>query len=140
MGEERFNRFLGAFDEEAPTSIRLNPRFARSVACGVMSENTTVPWCPEGITSKVAHNSPSIPSSMPAATMSKKHPLCSLPTSSMHNAHCTMHNAQCIMLNYMVVFAGLERSLSGMSDAAGRSHLLRTQRMLNSNFTAFVYR
>ena len=48
MGEERFNRFLGAFDEEAPTSIRLNPRFARSVACGVMSENTTVPWCPEG--------------------------------------------------------------------------------------------
>ena len=25
MGDERFNRFLGAFDEEAPVSIRVNP-------------------------------------------------------------------------------------------------------------------
>ena len=24
MGEERFNRYLGAFEEEAPVSIRLN--------------------------------------------------------------------------------------------------------------------
>ena len=34
MGEARFNRFIGAFDEEAPTSIRLNPRFSRNVECG----------------------------------------------------------------------------------------------------------
>ena len=40
MGENRFNRFLGAFDEEAPTSIRLNPRLLRSEECGVWSENT----------------------------------------------------------------------------------------------------
>ena len=26
MGDERFNRFMGAFDEEPPVSIRLNPR------------------------------------------------------------------------------------------------------------------
>jgi 16S rRNA C967 or C1407 C5-methylase (RsmB/RsmF family) len=77
MGEARFNRFIGAFDEEAPVSIRLNPR---RVECGgwrentptaEISENTTapnsmeegnhnspfsifnsqfdkVPWCPEG--------------------------------------------------------------------------------------------
>ena len=25
MGDERFNRYLGAFDEEAPTSVRVNP-------------------------------------------------------------------------------------------------------------------
>ena len=40
MGENRFNRFLGAFYEEAPTSIRLNPRLLRSEECGVWSENT----------------------------------------------------------------------------------------------------
>ena len=31
MGEERFNRFMGAFDEEAPVSIRINPKFKRKV-------------------------------------------------------------------------------------------------------------
>ena len=50
MGEARFNRFLGAFDEEAPVSIRLNPR---KVALGprpLATEGTQegVPWCPEG--------------------------------------------------------------------------------------------
>ena len=38
MGEDRFNRFLGAFDEEAPVSIRINPRYSRSEECGVWSE------------------------------------------------------------------------------------------------------
>ena len=42
MGEERLNRFLGAFDEEAPTSIRINPRKVSSPSI------TPVPWCPEG--------------------------------------------------------------------------------------------
>ena len=46
MGEERLNRFLGAFDEEAPTSIRINPR-------KISQKNnhpsvTLVPWCAEG--------------------------------------------------------------------------------------------
>lgn len=46
MGEERLNRFLGAFDEEAPTSIRINPR-------KISQKNnhpsvTPVPWCAEG--------------------------------------------------------------------------------------------
>ena len=70
MGEDRFNRFLGAFDEEAPVSIRINPRYSRSEECGVLSEKCSeaesapesnltphsslltpqikVPWCPEG--------------------------------------------------------------------------------------------
>ena len=70
MGEDRFNRFLGAFDEEAPVSIRINPRYSRSEECGVWSEKCSeaesapegnltphstlltpqikVPWCPEG--------------------------------------------------------------------------------------------
>ena len=56
MGEERFNRYLEAFNEEAPTSIRLNP-FTQGVRNVVQSsENCTtfltpcvkVPWCEEG--------------------------------------------------------------------------------------------
>ena len=44
MGEERFNRFLGAFDEEAPVSIRLNPHKVKTA----MVSGERVPWCPEG--------------------------------------------------------------------------------------------
>ena len=42
MGEELFNRFLGAFDEEAPTSIRVNPSKAS------LPDGDRVPWCSEG--------------------------------------------------------------------------------------------
>ena len=77
MGEARFNRFIGAFDEEAPVSIRLNPRrvegggWRENTPTAGISESTTapnsmeegnhnspfsilnsqfdkVPWCPEG--------------------------------------------------------------------------------------------
>ena len=37
MGEARFNRFIGAFDEEAPTSIRVN---RRKVESGMWNEDT----------------------------------------------------------------------------------------------------
>ena len=37
MGENRFNRFLGAFDEEAPVSIRIN---MRKVESGMWNEDT----------------------------------------------------------------------------------------------------
>ena len=43
MGEERFNRYLGAFEEEAPVSIRVNPRHRGTVP------SMQVPWCPEGL-------------------------------------------------------------------------------------------
>jgi 16S rRNA C967 or C1407 C5-methylase (RsmB/RsmF family) len=46
MGDERFNRFLGAFDEEAPVSIRVNPRIAGD-GCQVMG-GSQVSWCNEG--------------------------------------------------------------------------------------------
>ena len=46
MGDERFNRFLGAFDEEAPVSIRVNPRIAGD-GCQVKG-GSQVPWCNEG--------------------------------------------------------------------------------------------
>ena len=55
MGSERFDRYLGAFSEEAPVSIRLNPRFrSRDGQHGVKSgltvcpPSTEVPWCAEG--------------------------------------------------------------------------------------------
>ena len=45
MGESRFNRFLGALDEEPPVSIRLNPKkVSQRSGSGV----TPVPWCTEG--------------------------------------------------------------------------------------------
>ena len=44
MGEARFSRFIGAFDEEAPTSIRINPLSA-AWQCQAADK---VPWCPEG--------------------------------------------------------------------------------------------
>ena len=44
MGEARFDRFLGAFDEEASVSIRVNPLSA-AWQCQAADK---VPWCPEG--------------------------------------------------------------------------------------------
>lgn len=40
MGEERFSRYLAAFDEEAPVSIRLNPRKNEA-----FPSFRNVPWC-----------------------------------------------------------------------------------------------
>ncbi len=58
MGDERFfNRFIGAFDEEAPVSIRVNPRRrskGQVLDCGQSPDQATcpsdrqVPWCTEG--------------------------------------------------------------------------------------------
>ena len=54
MGDERFNRFMGAFDEEAPVSIRLNPR--RHIPHSTFHiphssfhiPQERIPWCEEG--------------------------------------------------------------------------------------------
>ena len=48
MGDERFNRFMEAFDEEAPTSIRLNPKKCSSELSCPNPPYECVPWCPEG--------------------------------------------------------------------------------------------
>lgn len=48
MGEERFNRLIGAFDEEAPVSVRLNPRLAEGCQPTVADSDAPVPWCQEG--------------------------------------------------------------------------------------------
>ena len=64
MGEDRFNRFMGAFDEEPPTSIRLNPKLISGVRpqtkvfdAGARPQvavdlgawpQQRVPWCEEG--------------------------------------------------------------------------------------------
>ena len=45
MGEERFNRFLEALNEEPPVSIRLNPEKAFSLKSG---HAIHIPWCTEG--------------------------------------------------------------------------------------------
>ncbi len=49
MGVERFSRFMAAFDEEPPVSVRLNPIKAGTMGDGrwVMGGNP-VPWCDGG--------------------------------------------------------------------------------------------
>ena len=47
MGEERFNCFMEAFNEDAPVSIRLNPRTLGNGPHCALAEGE-VPWCPEG--------------------------------------------------------------------------------------------
>lgn len=44
MGEERFSRYLAAFDEEPPVSIRMNPKIVEDGKCRVKGEEP-VPWC-----------------------------------------------------------------------------------------------
>ena len=72
MGEERFSRFMEAFNEDAPTSIRINPKVMRNEKLEIRNDDypaspdsayrsnrhssflishsslNTVPWCPEG--------------------------------------------------------------------------------------------
>ncbi|MBR1415910.1 MAG: hypothetical protein IJ570_08640 [Prevotella sp.] len=51
MGDERFGRFLAAFDEEPPVSIRLNPRKTfpnYSPPSKGGAGGGSVPWCPLG--------------------------------------------------------------------------------------------
>ena len=45
MGEERFERFMQAFDEEPPVSIRLNPLKTKGMT---VIGGEPVPWCREG--------------------------------------------------------------------------------------------
>ena len=57
MGEERFGRFIEAFNEDAPTSIRLNPKKITqgdrhsvqfSEDCTECLSPCVIPWCKEG--------------------------------------------------------------------------------------------
>lgn len=45
MGDERFNRYLQSFEEEAPVSIRLNPRKSQGME---VIGGEQVPWCRNG--------------------------------------------------------------------------------------------
>ena len=47
MGDERFERYLKAFEEEPPVSIRLNPRKVERGAWSV-ERGEPVPWCEQG--------------------------------------------------------------------------------------------
>ena len=48
MGEERFSRFMEAFNEDAPVSIRLNPLKIRNEKLEIPHSSLSIPWCPEG--------------------------------------------------------------------------------------------
>ncbi len=47
MGDERFERYLKAFEEESPVSIRLNPRKLKDEGWKVEG-GEPVPWCSDG--------------------------------------------------------------------------------------------
>lgn len=49
MGDELFERYLEAFEEDAPVSIRLNPAIAENEAFSQQFQATErVPWCQDG--------------------------------------------------------------------------------------------
>lgn len=49
MGDELFERYLKAFEEDAPVSIRLNPAIAENEAFSQQFQATErVPWCRDG--------------------------------------------------------------------------------------------
>ena len=45
MGDERFERYLKAFEEDAPVSIRLNPKKAQGLT---VIDGERIPWCDNG--------------------------------------------------------------------------------------------
>ena len=47
FGDERFERYMRAFEEEPPVSIRLNPRKLKQGEWSV-TDGEPVPWCPDG--------------------------------------------------------------------------------------------
>ena len=47
MGRERFERFLGAFQEEPPVSVRLNP-LKTNLQSPLFNLQSPVPWCADG--------------------------------------------------------------------------------------------
>ena len=51
MGEERFERYLQSFEEDAPVSIRMNPKKRFEVR-----EGEQVPWCRDGYYLKLRPN------------------------------------------------------------------------------------
>ena len=48
MGAERFERFLKAFEQPSPVSIRVNPRKLPAGGMAAMAGCEAVPWCPSG--------------------------------------------------------------------------------------------
>ena len=121
MGDERYNRFVGAFDEEAPTSIRVNPRIAidhgpwtilalQASRAGADHSDSQVPWCAEGY---YLNNRPQFTFDpllhagcyyvQEASSMFVTHILrnvqCSMVNGqwSMFNGQCSMVNGQCAL-------------------------------------------
>ena len=71
MGDERFERYLKAFEEEPPVSIRLNPRKVEGEG-GRWKEENLSPGALTAITSPVVRTSRWTPCFMQAATTYRK--------------------------------------------------------------------
>ena len=56
MGEERFERYLHSFEEDAPVSIRLNPKKLAVGNWELADSHEQVPWCRDGYYLKLRPN------------------------------------------------------------------------------------
>ena len=99
MGDERYNRFVGAFDEEAPTSIRVNPRIAIDHGPLTMDHSDSqVPWCSEGY---YLNNRPQFTFDplLHAGCYYVQEASSMFVTHILRNVQCSMVNGQCSMVN-----------------------------------------
>jgi len=99
MGDERYNRFVGAFDEEAPTSIRVNPRIAIDHGPLTMDHSDSqVPWCSEGY---YLNDRPQFTFDplLHAGCYYVQEASSMFVTHILRNVQCSMVNGQCSMVN-----------------------------------------
>jgi 16S rRNA C967 or C1407 C5-methylase (RsmB/RsmF family) len=99
MGDERFNRYLGAFDEDAPVSIRVNTK--RYINCQLSIANcqlNKVPWCSEGY---YLNDRPQFTFDplLHAGCYYVQEASSMFVTHILRNVQCSMFNGQCSMVN-----------------------------------------
>ncbi len=153
MGDERYNRFVGAFDEEAPTSIRVNPRIAidhgpflpckpAELERTMDHSDSQVPWCSEGY---YLNDRPQFTFDpllhagcyyvQEASSMFVTHILRNVQCSStseaakpitMVNGQCSMVHGQCSMVNGQWSMVNVQCALDLCAAPGGKSTALRS--------------
>ncbi|WP_369793358.1 hypothetical protein [Prevotella sp. RM4] len=143
MGDERYNRFVGAFDEEAPVSIRVNTK--RYINCQLSIANcqlNKVPWCAEGY---YLNNRPQFTFDpllhagcyyvQEASSMFVTHILRNVQWSMVRsssaglqgkNGQCSMVNGQCSMVNGQWSMVNGQCALDLCAAPGGKSTALRS--------------
>ena len=126
MGDERYNRFVGAFDEEAPTSIRVNPRIAIDHGPLTMDHSDSqVPWCSEGY---YLNDRPQFTFDplLHAGCYYVQEASSMFVTHILRNVQWSMVNVQCSMVNVQCSMVNVQCALDLCAAPGGKSTALRS--------------